>query len=207
LVRGIKFPSIWNFSFPNVSIEGSLKESELKSLKDTQLLERYRTTRDNQYFEEVFGRYKPKIQSACLKFFRRNRSLVEDAMQDTFLKALRGAVQEDIQNAGGWLLRVALNSCIDLHRKERSAILETHSEMDPELNAAAVNPETQQTEVRIQELLQRINELGEKQRVCLKLYLEGYSYQEIARITPYNEKEIKSAIQTGKENLKKSFKE
>ncbi len=184
-----------------------MEERELKELKDSELLEGYRSTGDNRYFQEVFGRYKAKIQSACLKFFRRNRSLAEDAMQDTFLKALQGAGQEGVHNAGGWLLRVAMNSCIDIHRKERAAIMETHSETDPDLMAAASIQETQQEEARVQELIQRINELGHKQRVCLKLYVEGYSYREIARMTRYNEKEIKSAIQTGKGNLKKSFKE
>jgi len=184
-----------------------LEENVLKELKDTQLLEGYRSTGDNRYFQEVFGRHKQKLQSVCLKFFRRNRSLAEDAMQNTFLKALEGASQGDIHNAGSWLVRVAMNSCIDIHRKERAAIFESHSESDPVLIAAVANQETQQTETRIQELIQRINELGHKQRVCLKLYLEGYSYREIARMTRYSEKEIKSAIQTGKGNLKKSFKE
>ncbi|MCI0617112.1 RNA polymerase sigma factor [bacterium] len=184
-----------------------MEKKELKELKDSELLEGYRSTGDNYYVQEVFGRHKGKIQSVCLKFFRRNRSLAEDAMQDTFLKALRGAGQEDIQNAGSWLIRVAMNSCIDIHRKERAAILESHSETDSVLIAAVTNRATQQKKTRVQELLQKINELGQKQRVCLKLYLEGYSYQEIARITQYSEKEIKSAIQTGKGNLKKSFSE
>ena len=175
-------------------------------MNDSELLEGYRSTGNNHYFQEVFVRHKGKLQSVCLKFFRRNRSLAEDAMQDTFLKALRAAGNEDIHNAGSWLVRVAMNSCIDIHRKEHAAILESHSEMDSVFIGSTSNKETEQKEIQAQELLQKINELGEKQRVCLKLYLEGYSYQEIAKITQYSEKEIKSAIQTGKGNLKKSFK-
>jgi RNA polymerase sigma factor (sigma-70 family) len=141
-----------------------------------------------------------------MKFFHGNQSLAEDAAQDTFLKALQAASQDTIHNVGGWLLKVAKNSCIDIHRKERIVIIESHSEMDPIFVERGSNA-IQEMETRIRELIQRINELGQKQKVCLKLYLEGYSYQEIARITHYSEKEIKSAIQTGKENLKKSFNE
>lgn len=183
-----------------------MEKNELHRLKDAELLEGFRATGDNRYFKEIYGRYKRKIQSACLRFFRRNRSLAEDATQDTFLKALQGASQDNIHNVGSWLFRVAMNSCIDIHRKERAAIFKSHSETDPALIAAVVtNQEAQRTETRIQELIQWINELGQKQRACLKLYLEGYSYQEIARITHYSEKEIKSAIQTGKENLRNRF--
>ncbi len=181
-----------------------MEKNALNKLKDTQLLEGYKSTGDNRYFQEIFGRYKQKIQSACLKFFHGNRALAEDATQDTFLKALQRSDQDTIHNVGGWLLRVAKNSCIDIHRKERTTMFETHSEIEPPINAP-VSKETQQTELRIQELIQKVNELDQKQRICLKLYLEGYSYREIARITDYNEKEIKSAIQTGKGNLRKLF--
>ncbi len=182
-----------------------MDENALQRLKDTELLEGYKSTGDNRYFQEIFGRYRRKIQIACLKFFRGNWSLAEDAAQDTFLKALQGAGQDTIHNVGGWLFRVARNSCIDIHRKERAAIFESRSETDPALGVAGANQETPQTDTRIRELTQRINELGQKQRISLKLYLEGYTYQEIARLTHYSEKEVKSAIQTGKENLRKSF--
>lgn len=184
-----------------------MDENELQSLKDTELMEGFRSTGDNRYFQEIFRRYRQKIQSACLKFFRGNQSLAEDAAQNTFLKALQCAGQDTIYNVGSWLYKVARNSCIDIHRKERAAIFESHSETDPVLIIAGTRKETQQTEARVQELIQRINELGQKQRISLKLYLEGYSYQEISRITHYSEKEVKSAIQTGKENLRKSFQE
>jgi RNA polymerase sigma-70 factor (ECF subfamily) len=187
----------------NVFIEGSLEEPILQKMNDTQLLEGYRSSGDNRYFQEIFGRYERRIQSLCLKFFHGNRTQAEDAKQDTFLKALQRASQDTIYNVGSWLLIVARNSCIDIHRKERASIFESHSETDPDL--VGVNQETPQTETRLQELIDRINELGQKQRLCLKLYLEGYTYQEIARITHYSEKEIKSAIQTGKENLRNRF--
>lgn len=184
-----------------------MEKKELTALTDSELLDSYRSTGENQYVQEIFARYRQKIQSACLKFFRRNRSLAEDAIQETYLKALHGAGQDTIRNFGGWLMRVAMNSCIDIHRKERASIMESHSGTDPVLIAVSAKRDTLQEDARVQELIQRINELAPRQRVCLKLYLEGYSYQEISRITRYSDKEIKSAIQTGKENLKKSFKE
>lgn len=182
-----------------------MEKNELQGLEDAKLLEGYRATGDLRYFQEIFGRYRLRIRTACARFFRGNQSLAEDATQDTFLKAFQAAGQDTIHNIGSWLHKVARNSCIDIHRKEHAAIFKSHSDRDPAMVVTGTNEETQLKETRIRELIQRINELGQKQRISLKLYLEGYSYQEIARITHYSENEVKSAIQTGKENLRKSF--
>jgi RNA polymerase sigma-70 factor (ECF subfamily) len=183
-----------------------LDEKALRDLNDAELLAGYKNTGDNRYFQELFQRYQRKIKGACLKFFRGNYALAEDASQNTFAKALEKAKDSTISSVAGWLFTMAKNCCIDIYRKQSTYASSASSNEDSNDNEIAVTLETQDKNVEVQELIRRINELSDKQRISLKLYMEGYSYQEIAEVTLYSEKEVKSAIQTGKENLRKFFK-
>ncbi|MCI0615076.1 RNA polymerase sigma factor [bacterium] len=177
----------------------------LRNLKDTELLDGYKCTGDNNYFQELFLRYQHRIHGSCLKFFPRNHALAEDAVQDAFARALENARFSTINDVAGWLFTIARNSCIDIHRKQCTAPFQSFANDESNLEEDSTTPETQEKNIEIQELIQRINGLNHKQRISIKLYLEGYSYLEIAQITQHSEKEVKSAIQTGKENLRKSF--
>jgi RNA polymerase sigma factor (sigma-70 family) len=194
---------IWKSSFPNVLVEGSLEENALSHLNDAELLVGYKNTGDNTYFQELFQRYRQKIYGACLKFFRGNHALAEDAAQNTFAKALEKAREVTVSNFAGWLFTMAKHCCIDIHRKRCGEMRFVSSDEDN--TEEGIANADQEKKIEIQELIQKINQLGDKQRICVKLYLQGYSYQEIAEVTRYSEKEVKSAIQTGKENLVKFF--
>ena len=180
-----------------------MEESIFRDLTDSELLVGYKNTGDNNYFQELFHRYQGKIRGACLKFFRGNYALAEDAAQNTFAKALEKARDSTVSNCGGWLFTIAKHCCIDIHRKSSGKVRFVSS--NEENTEEAIISGDQEKKIEIQQLIEKINKLSDKQRISMKLYLEGYSYQEIAELTQYSEKEVKSAIQTGKENLIKFF--
>jgi len=56
---------------------------------------------------------------------------------------------------------------------------------------------------KVPKLNKAIEFLNEEQRRCIELlYLQNKTYKEVARITGYNMKQVKSYIQNGKRNLK-----
>ena len=71
---------------------------------------------DESAFAEIVRRYSPRVFSVASRFFRQ-RSLVEEAAQEVFLKAFtqlgsfegRGSLE-------GWLTRIATNTCLNLVR-------------------------------------------------------------------------------------------
>lgn len=84
---------------------------------------------DESAFEEIVRRYSPRVFRFASKFFRQ-RSLVEEAAQEVFLKAFtelgsftgRGSME-------GWLTRITTNTCLNLLRS---------SKRRPELTAADI---------------------------------------------------------------------
>ena len=74
---------------------------------------------DESAFEEIVRRYSPRVFRFAGKFFRQ-RSLVEEAAQEVFLKAFtelrsfegRGSLE-------GWLTRITTNTCLNLLRSSK----------------------------------------------------------------------------------------
>lgn len=70
-------------------------------------------------FEEIMRRYSPRVFRFASKFFRQ-RSLVEEAAQEVFLKAFtelgsfegRGSME-------GWLTKITTNTCLNLLRSSK----------------------------------------------------------------------------------------
>src|SRR6185295_10707482 len=71
---------------------------------------------DESAFAEIVRRYSPRVFSVASRFFRQ-RTLVEEAAQEVFLKAYtqlgsfkgRGSLE-------GWLTRIATNTCLNMVR-------------------------------------------------------------------------------------------
>ena len=74
---------------------------------------------DESAFEEIMRRYSPRVFRFASRFFRQ-RSLVEEAAQEVFLKAFtqlgsyqgRGSME-------GWLTRITTNTCLNLMRSSK----------------------------------------------------------------------------------------
>jgi RNA polymerase sigma-70 factor (ECF subfamily) len=71
---------------------------------------------DESAFAEIMRRYSPRVFQFASRFFR-ERSLVEDAAQEVFLKAFRElgsfAGRGSLE---GWLTRITTNTCLNMLR-------------------------------------------------------------------------------------------
>jgi len=174
---------------------------------DDELLAEFRRTGDGEHFGELFRRHRPRLYQRCLWFFNGDRALAEETAQDTFVRALEKAPHVAVENIQAWLYEVAKNLAIDKLRQLKVSATGRAPEVPPTgLRVGGTTLEAQEKTAYLQELRDLINGLGEKQRVCLKLaYVDGCRYEEIGRLTGYSEKEVKSALQAGRENLKKKL--
>lgn len=73
-------------------------------------------------FEELVTRHAPRVIAAAYRVTR-DRSLAEDAAQETFWKAYRAlATYREQESLGGWLRTIAIRTAVDICRRRRPEV-------------------------------------------------------------------------------------
>lgn len=141
--------------------------------------------------------------------YLKNIDEAEDALMSIFEKLMTDLKKHEVRDFKKWLYRVAKNHCLMILRKKR-VIEKVESEIGYENRRDFMEilfprhlPYEEENEEDILISLQKaLNTLGDEQRKCVEMmYLEKKSYQEIAQLTGYSLKQVKSYIQNGKRNL------
>ena len=82
-------------------------------------LARFAREGDESAFEEIMRRYSPRVFRFASRFFRQ-RSLVEDAAQEVFLKAFTELASfEGRGSMEGWLTRITTHTCLNMLRSSK----------------------------------------------------------------------------------------
>lgn len=117
--------------------------------------------------------------SACLRITR-NRELAEDAVQDALLSAWNKRHQfEQSSRLDTWIHRIAINSALQLLRKQRPGVFEP---LENDVADGTDSPETARLNDELEsELVNALARLSEIERVCFVLkHLEQWRLHEIA---------------------------
>ena len=183
-------------------------ELDIKSFTDEELIVRYKDSADNNIISELFDRYTHLIFGVCMKYLK-NKEDSKDAVMQIFEQLLSKLRTQEIKNFKSWIYTVSKNHCLMHIRHERTTkkykveyyenmqqeIMES-TELFHHLNKEEIND-------RIPKLKKGIDQLKADQRRCIELlYLQEKSYKEVAEMTGFSLKQVKSYIQNGKRNLK-----
>lgn len=183
------------------------KRSPKKESKDDdELLRLYKATGDIAWLGELYERHLHLIYGVCMKYLKNTEESKDMSMQ-VFEKLTVVARTNDIRNFTSWLHVLTKNECLMLLRsrayqaKKNSIEIKEQPGMDM---ACSLHPtEEESLENSLQELEGAIEELPPEQKRCISLfYLEQKCYKDIAAITGYELKQVKSYIQNGKRNLR-----
>jgi RNA polymerase sigma-70 factor (ECF subfamily) len=170
--------------------------------KDQELLKKFQKSQDLDYLAELYSRYVHLIFSVSLKYLK----VKEDAedMSIKIFEVLRTKLPaQDISNIGGWIHTVTRNECL---MELRSASRQKQKQIDFETGMENSDFEHHTNEIDIEENLRKledcINSLIKEQKKCIELfYKQGKCYREVANLTGYELKKVKSYLQNGKRNL------
>ena len=154
---------------------------------------------DESAFAEIVRRYSPRVFSVASRFFRQ-RSLVEEAAQEVFLKAFtqlgsfegRGSLE-------GWLTRIATNTCLNMIRgsKRRPELTVSDLSEDEDEWIERQLSDTQQPSVEnnlvAADLADRVLSVlsPEDQQALLMIDGEQASIKEVAEATGWSESKVK----------------
>ena len=170
---------------------------------------------DESAFAEIVRRYSPRVFSVASRFFRQ-RSLVEEAAQEVFLKAFtqlgsfegRGSIE-------GWLTRIATNTCLNMIRgaKRRPELtvsdltddeaqwLDQHSGGDGREQPSVENS------VVATDLADRVLSVlsPEDQQTLLMIDGEDASIKEVAEATGWSESKVKVRAFRARKKLREAM--
>jgi RNA polymerase sigma-70 factor (ECF subfamily) len=141
--------------------------------------------------------------------YLKNQEDSKDAVMQVFEQLFTKLKTQEIQNFKSWIYTVTKNHCLMKIRHEQSVLKHKevyYSKIQEEIMEFDVQDHPYKEEElnsQIPTLEKGIEQLNTNQRRCIELlYLQDKSYKEVADITGYSMKQVKSYIQNGKRNLK-----
>jgi RNA polymerase sigma-70 factor (ECF subfamily) len=159
-------------------------------------------------WKTLFRRYRLPLYVYVFELLRDEQASL-DLVQEAFVSAFRhiGSLHDD-EKFGGWLFSIAHQKCIQQWRRQgREA--ELREELSPEPAADSPDPlDVLLREEREAEFMKLLEKLPLAQRSALLLhFIEGFSLEEIARITGTQVGTVKSRLHYAKRALRKLWKE
>lgn len=166
---------------------------------DQDLLQSFARTRDGALFAELVGRHSGMVFGVCRRVLG-DRTLAEDAAQETFLHLLRQPAQVT-GSLVGWLHRVAHGKAVDLVRREvaqdkhRKAAAESQG-----VTEAQDEPRWTQISPLVDEALAEVDE--EQRLLLIQHFLEGRGQEELATLHRMSQPTVSRRIAAGLATLR-----
>ena len=153
--------------------------------------------RNSQDIEETLSAHGDAVWRACVMRCAHVED-AQDVLQETFLKyAQHDRPFNDDEHVKAWLLRVAINGCIDRERKASAHESSLDARREAGFDVAA---EDESGVVR--EVLGAMHDLGDPPRTAVYLALyEGYTAPEIAHMLDVPVNTVYSWISRGRKTL------
>jgi RNA polymerase sigma-70 factor (ECF subfamily) len=148
----------------------------------------------------------PRLNVAAVRLTG-NRADAEDLLQETYLRAYRGfSGFEPGTNLTAWLYRILRNTFINGYRKRRREPTTVPDGWwhEPEVARAGVETSAEATvldSIVDQRLQQALSSLPERYRRVVLLYVDGFSYKEIAGIVGVPRGTVMSRLHRGRKGL------
>lgn len=172
--------------------------------EDTQLIRIYKQSGKLEDLANLYQRYMNLVYGVCLRYFDEEAS--KDAVMQIFEELIVKLQHHEVQNFKSWLHVLTRNHCLMKlramkNKESREVSLDGLPVMENEqfTHHDGVNA----LETNLQEMERCMETLPEEQKRSVDLfYLKEKSYKEVADLTGYEMKKVKSYIQNGKRNLK-----
>lgn len=150
----------------------------------------------NEEFEVLINKYYNMVFVIAYKYTRDTFS-AEDAVQDTFLKLYRAhKVFENEEHLKNWLVRVTINECINVIKKNKKVLL---------IDQEYINnlPDTSDADEKNEGIWHCVCKLKESYKTIIILYYyENYSLKEISFILNITETNASSRLDRARRKLK-----
>ncbi len=129
---------------------------------------------------------------------------IDDLVQETFYKALTNKDKfRENTNFKAWAFTILKNTFINHYRKESRYVTGDHEVKFSSSNLFKNNyiSEISETDIRLKEIKNKVNQLDKKIKIPFKMYIGGYKYKEIAQYLNIPLGTVKSRIFSARQEL------
>lgn len=155
-------------------------------------------------FEKKYNLYSQELMNISYGYTR-NRDDSLDIIQNVFYKFFNSHKSFPSQlDEKYWLIRITINECKDLLRKKsRITILDEDT-----INSISFKNDTDEENLRLYKLSEKVEKLPEKYRVVIILYYyDSLPVKEIEKILKISESAVKKRLERARTMLKKEMEE
>lgn len=172
----------------------------LRELDEGELVERFRSSGDNRFFEELYERSRRRVFGACLRILE-DIHWAEDVCHDAFVRAYDRFHSLEGANFTAWVRRIATNLALNGLRHRSVA---ERAPVDSPAQAASSSAEAHAVSSQELDIAEAILEQLEahQRRVFLLRHLEELSYAEIAATTGFSRDQVRSYLQNARRNFR-----
>lgn len=153
----------------------------------------------NELFEQMTIHYEKRLYAQALK--RLGNSMdAQDAVQETFLKAwVRFETLSKCTYRGAWLMRVLINECISMHRRETSRQKVFYMVAAKNKDEAAFD-ENVICRMDVKNALLQMDEV--KRTLLTQYWLSGVTIAKLAELTGATRPAVYAQIHRGREKIR-----
>ncbi|RME98344.1 MAG: RNA polymerase sigma factor [Bacteroidetes bacterium] len=158
----------------------------------------------NDTFSEKINQFDRFLHNFALRLTQ-NSEKAKDLVQDTCLRAFRYRDKYQLgTNFKGWIATIMRNTFINNYRKEqkRRVVSEPVEALAYQIETKTFLSNAGEMNMRMQELMQMLDSIGDLYRVPFLMHYRGYEYQEIADKLQLPIGTVKSRIFTARKKLK-----
>lgn len=151
----------------------------------------------NLRFEQIVERYQEQVVRMCFLYLC-DRTLAEDAMQETFLKVYRAmdSFRGD-SSERTWIMRIAMRTCYDMNHSGWFRVINRH--VTPDMVPEAAVPFEEDDD----ELMSAVTRLPIRLReVILLYYYQRMTVNEVADTLGISQSSVSGRLQRGRDKLK-----
>lgn len=161
-------------------------------------------------FWAIWLTHQEVLRHRSLRLSGGNRADAEDALGNAMLRAAQAYVRQPVLNPRAWLLTILHNACMDQHRRyaAQATIDETETETptpaaEAEWTSAAPSPEEALAQAQMERAWrQAMSTLPGLLNDPLRLHLEGWSDDDIARRLNISRELVRKRRQLAKDRLR-----
>ena len=151
----------------------------------------------DEQFGKLYDKYSKTVFRVAYQYLM-SRDGAEDIVQEVFLKLYTKAPSfRDSEHEKAWLLRVAVNLCINYKKAKNNNLLAINEEIELSDNSFE-GKATAKLDIE-----RELKRLAPAQRAAVYLYYyEGYSVKEISKLMKMKESTVKSHLKRARDNMK-----